>query len=89
VGELRLLRWYWGLKLCRPDRKDDRRRFGNLAGMRQWIEAIIDTLNGQLDLERHGGCTLACVFTRVASACWPWQRACGTTGPSAPQLDVR
>ena len=89
VGELRLLRWYWGLKLCRPDRKDERRRFGNLAGMRQWIEAIIDTFNGQLDLERHGGCTLACVFTRVASACWPWQRACGTTGPSAPQLDVR
>ena len=34
--------------LARPDRKDERRRFGNLAGMRQWIEAIIDTLKGQL-----------------------------------------
>jgi hypothetical protein len=31
VGELRLPRWNWGLKL----------------GMRQRIEAIIDTLNGQ------------------------------------------
>jgi hypothetical protein len=30
--------------LARPDRKDERRRFGNLAGMRQWIEVIIDTL---------------------------------------------
>jgi len=52
--------------LARPDRKDERRRFGNLAGMRQWIEAIIDTLKGQLDLERHGGRTPAGVFTRVA-----------------------
>jgi hypothetical protein len=83
------MRSYSGLKLYRPDRKDERRRFGNLAGMRQWIEAIIDTLTGELDLERHGGCTLACMFTRVVSACWPWQRAYGTTGPSEPQLDVR
>jgi hypothetical protein len=52
--------------LARPDRKDERRRFGNLAGMRQWIEAIIGTLKGQLDLERHGGRTPAGVFTRVA-----------------------
>ena len=52
--------------LARPDRKDDPRRFGNLAGMRQWIEAIIDTLKGQLDLERHGGRTPAGVFARVA-----------------------
>jgi hypothetical protein len=52
--------------LARPDRKDEKRRFGNLAGMRQWIEAIIDTLKGQLDLERHGGRTPAGVFTRIA-----------------------
>jgi hypothetical protein len=52
--------------LARPDRKDEKRRLGNLAGMRQWIEAIIDTLKGQLDLERHGGRTPAGVFARVA-----------------------
>jgi hypothetical protein len=52
--------------LVRPDRKDERRRFGNLAGMRQWIEAIFDTLKGQLDLERHGGRTPAGVYARVA-----------------------
>jgi len=55
-----------GVLLARPDRKDECRRFGNLAGMRQWIEAIIDTLKGQLDLERHGGRTPRGVFTRIA-----------------------
>jgi DDE family transposase len=52
--------------LARPDRKDERRRFGNLAGMRQWIEAIFDTLKDQLSLERHGARTPAGVFTRIA-----------------------
>lgn len=55
-----------GVLLARPDRKDERRRFGNLAGMRQWIEAIIGTLKDQLHLERHGGGTPAGVFTRIA-----------------------
>jgi hypothetical protein len=55
-----------GVMLARPDRKDEKRRFGNLAGMRQWIEAIIDTLKDQLGLEGHGGRTPAGVFTRVA-----------------------
>ena len=52
--------------LARPDRKDEKRRFGNLAGIRQWIEAIIGTLKDQLNLERHGGRTPAGVFARVA-----------------------
>jgi hypothetical protein len=52
--------------LVRPDRKDEKRRFGNLAGMRQWIESVNDTLNGQLDLEQHGGRTEAGVYVRVA-----------------------
>jgi hypothetical protein len=52
--------------LARPDRKDEKRRFGNLAGMRQWIEAIFGTLKDQLSLERHGGRTPAGVYTRTA-----------------------
>jgi Transposase DDE domain len=52
--------------LTRPDRKDEPRRFGNLAGMRQWIEAIFDTLKDQLSLERHGARTPAGAFTRIA-----------------------
>jgi len=43
--------------MVRPDRKDEPRRFSNLAGVRQWIDSVNDTLKGQLDLERHGGRT--------------------------------
>jgi hypothetical protein len=55
-----------GLHLLRPDRKDETYRNGNLGGVRQWIESVNQTLKGQLDLEDHGGRTLAGVFTRVA-----------------------
>jgi hypothetical protein len=53
--------------LIRPDRKNETPRFGRLARHRQWIEAIIDTLKGQLTLEHHGGRTLAGVYARVAA----------------------
>jgi hypothetical protein len=53
--------------LIRPDRKDEKPRFGRLARQRQWIEAIFDTLKGQLTLEHHGGRTLAGVYARVAA----------------------
>jgi hypothetical protein len=56
-----------GAHLIRPDRRDEPTRFGKLAHIRQWIEAIIDTLKGQLTLEDHGGRTLAGVYTRVAA----------------------
>jgi hypothetical protein len=56
-----------GAHLIRPDRKDETPRFGRLARQRQWIEAIIDTLKGQLTLETHGGRTLAGVYARVAA----------------------
>jgi hypothetical protein len=52
--------------LARPDRKDERRRFENLAGMRQSSEAIIATLKDQLHLERHGGRTPEGVYARIA-----------------------
>jgi hypothetical protein len=56
-----------GAYLIRPDRKDEPPRFGRLARHRQWIEAIIDTLKGQLTLEAHGGRTVAGVYARVAA----------------------
>jgi hypothetical protein len=43
-----------GAIFLRPDRKNEPRRFGGLGSIRQWIESIIDTLKGQLSLERHG-----------------------------------
>jgi hypothetical protein len=56
-----------GVLLVRPDRKDEKkRRYGNLAGMRQWIEAVYDTCKDQLNLEGHGGRTPEGVYVRVA-----------------------
>lgn len=55
-----------GLRLRRPDRKDETYTHGNLGRVRQWIESVNQTLKGQLDLERHGGRTPAGVFTRIA-----------------------
>lgn len=66
-----------GLRLLRPDRKDETYRNGNLGGVRQWIESVNQSLKGQLDLERHGARTPRGVFTRIgqrllalASAIW-------------------
>ena len=55
-----------GLRLMRPDRKDETFRNGNLGGIRQWIESVNHTLKGQLGLERHGGRTLPGLGTRIA-----------------------
>jgi hypothetical protein len=50
----------------RPDRADEPRRLGSLGRFRQWIESSLQSLKGQLGLERHGGRTLAGVWVRVA-----------------------
>jgi DDE family transposase len=55
-----------GAIFLRPDRKDERRRFGGLGGIRQWVESIIDTIKGQLSLERHGAHTMAGLISRIA-----------------------
>jgi hypothetical protein len=59
AGEVKVL-------LVRPDRKDERRRYGNLGGMRQWVESVYDTAKDQLSLERHGARTAGGVFARIA-----------------------
>lgn len=51
--------------LIRPDRRDEKPRFGKLGGIRQWIESINDTLKGQLSLEDHGGHIPEGVWARV------------------------
>jgi len=55
-----------GGAFLRPDRRDEAPRFGNLGGVRQWIEAIFGQLKGQLSLERHGAHTMEGLCTRVA-----------------------
>ena len=49
----------------RPDRKDESYRHGDLGGIRQWIESIIETTKDKLLLERHGGRTLQGVWARI------------------------
>jgi hypothetical protein len=53
-------------ELIRPDRKDEKPRFGKLGRIRQWVESVFDTMKGQLTLEDHGGRTIAGVYSRVA-----------------------
>ena len=55
-----------GGAFMRPDRRDEKPRFGNLGGVRQWIEAIFDQLKDQLSLERHGAHGIEGLCARVA-----------------------
>jgi hypothetical protein len=54
-----------GATFLRPDRKDERPRFGSLGRIRQWIESVFWTCKGQLGLERHGARTLPGLRARV------------------------
>ncbi|MHB1065828.1 MAG: IS982 family transposase [Candidatus Nanopelagicales bacterium] len=57
-----------GIDLLRPARKGERPRAGQrfLKPLRQVIESVNATFKGQLDLERHGGKTVAGVCARIA-----------------------
>ncbi len=57
-----------GIELLRPARQGEQPRPGEqfFKPLRQIIESVNDTLKGQLDLEAHGGRTIAGVCTRVA-----------------------
>jgi hypothetical protein len=57
-----------GINLLRPARKGEPARLGEqfFKPLRQIIESVNDTLKGQLDLERHGGRSIAGVCARVA-----------------------
>ena len=56
------------ITLLRPTRKGEKPRPGErfFKPLRQIIESVNDTLKGQLDLEQHGGRTIAGVCTRIA-----------------------
>ncbi len=55
-----------GITFVRPDRRDEKRRYGNLAMIRQRIESIINTTKAQLSLEHHGARTTTGVLARIA-----------------------
>ncbi|HWT48334.1 MAG TPA: transposase, partial [Mycobacterium sp.] len=56
-----------GVQLLRPARQGEKPRAGQryFKPLRQVIESINNTLKAQLDLERHGGRTIAGVAARV------------------------
>jgi hypothetical protein len=57
-----------GVELLRPSRKGEKPRHGQalLKPVRQLIESVNETLEGQLDLEQHGGRSFEGVAIRVA-----------------------
>lgn len=56
----------FGAIFLRPDKRNEKPRFGGLGVIRQWIESVFDTFKGQLSLERHGAHTMSGLVTRVA-----------------------
>ena len=82
-----------GGTLLRPDRRDEKPRFGSLGGIRQWIESAFATCKGQLSLERHGGRSLAGLVSRIArrllalAACIWHNWMLGTPGRSLVAYD--
>jgi hypothetical protein len=54
-----------GAVFLRPDRRDERPRFGSLGSVRQRIESVFWTCKGQLGLERHGARTMPGLFARI------------------------
>lgn len=64
--DFELLMAEFGAIFLRPDKRNEKPRFGGLGGIRQWIESVFDTFKGQLSLERHGAHTMSGLVTRVA-----------------------
>ncbi len=55
-----------GVELVRPDRKNEAHRYGDLGGIRQWVESVFDTLKDQLELEYHRARSPGGVYATVA-----------------------
>jgi hypothetical protein len=74
-----------GAELLRPAYRNRAPRPGQqlLAPIRQLIESVHDTLEGQLDLELHDGRSLAGAPPGSPSACSPSPPSSGTTAPPA------
>lgn len=74
-----------GSHLIRPDRKDEKKRFGKLGGIRQWVESIFNALKGQLTLEDHGGRTPQASSPALPPDSSPSPPESGTTGSLTPR----
>jgi hypothetical protein len=68
--------------LIRPDRKDEKPRFGKLGGIRQWIESINDTLRANSPSRITAGTSPTASGPASANACSRSRPAAGTAGSS-------
>jgi hypothetical protein len=78
-----------GARLVRPDRADEPTRFGNLGGVRQWIEAIIDTSKTSSVWSSMAPTPSKASGYGSPSGWWPWPPGSGSTGSSAPRSSAR
>lgn len=62
----RFISYELGVELIRPDRKNEAHRYGDLGGIRQWVESVFDTLKDQLGLEHHRARSPGGVYAKVA-----------------------
>jgi hypothetical protein len=76
-----------GAHLIRPDRKDEPARLGKLARVRQWIEAVIDTLKASSPSETTAHAPSPASTPAPQPASSPWPPRSGTTGPSTHALN--
>ncbi|GAB2922328.1 hypothetical protein [Streptomyces heilongjiangensis] len=79
-----------GVELPRPSFKREKKRKGEslLKSVRQLIESVNDTLEGQLDLERHGGGPSKVSPSASPSASSRWlPRSATTTRPASRSCD--
>ena len=78
-----------GATLARPDRADEPYRFGNLGGVRQWIEAIFDTSKTSSAWNATAPTPSTASGSGSLSGCWPWPLGSGSTGNSMPRSSAR
>jgi hypothetical protein len=74
-----------GARLVRPDRADEPARFGNLGGVRQWIEAIIDTSKTSSAWSAMAPTPSKASGSGSPSGCSRWPPESGSTGSSTPR----
>jgi hypothetical protein len=74
-----------GALFVRPDRRDERARFGSLGGIRQWIESIVGSRVSSRSSVT-GDAPSGASSPASLSACSLWPPASGTTVASASRV---
>ena len=76
----------FGLRLVRPDRRDQAPRHGSIGWIRQWIESVNDTLKASSTSNATAAGPPRASTPGSPSGCSPWPPPSGTTGPARRAL---